>query len=200
MKVAGIAVVCWGLWLSVASAEETAPPDPAALGAIRGLGGNVMPLAQSDPRLDVTLHLADQAVKDEHLAWVAKLKPVVWLNLAGTKITDAGLEQLKGLTTLEKLHLERTAITDAGVVHLQGLTNLEYLNLYGTKVTDAGLKNLAGLKKLKKLFLWQTGTTPEGIAALKQALPETKINAGIDPPAQPRPEPAPVTPPAEEKK
>ena len=174
-----------------AAAPAVAPPDAQAVAAVRELGGNVMPVAQNDPRLDVTLHLADKEVKDEHLATVAKLTPVVWLNLAGTKITDAGLAHLKGMVTLERLHLERTAITDAGLDSIVGLTNLEYLNLYGTAITDAGLQKLAALKKLKKLYLWQTKTTPEGVAALKQALPELKANTGAEmtpkPPATPAP-------------
>jgi Leucine Rich repeat len=173
-------------------AQEVPPLDEAAAQAIKDAGGNVMAIAQNDPRLDVTLHLSDQDITDEHLAIVARLTPVVWLNLAGTKITDDGLAQIAGMKTLEKLHLEKTGIGDAGLDHLKGLENLVYLNLYGTKVTDAGLEHLTGLKKLRKLYVWQTGVTDEGIAKLKESLPELDVIAGL--------ELKPAEPPAEEPK
>ncbi|MGE0377859.1 MAG: hypothetical protein AB7Q45_20795, partial [Planctomycetaceae bacterium] len=79
-------------------AQPAAPEQQEAINAIKAVGGNVMPIAQNDDRLDVTLHLADQDVTDEQLALVAKLPKVAWLNLAGTKITDAGLAHLSGMT------------------------------------------------------------------------------------------------------
>lgn len=162
-----------------------------ATAALKALGGNVMKIAQSDPRLDVTLHLADQEINDDALAHVAKLPQVAWLNLAGTKITDAGLAHLSGLSELEKLHLERTQIGDAGLAHLAKLEKLVYLNLYGTPVTDAGLQHLHGIKSLKRIYLWQSQATEAGIAALREALPEARIVAGV--------ELKPVEPPQEEK-
>ncbi len=174
------------------SAQKASGPDPKLVETIRGLGGNVMEIAQNDSRLDVTLHLADKDVKDEHLTAVAGLPDVAWLNLAGTKITDEGLKHLSGMKSLEKLHLERTAIGDAGLAHLSGLENLVYLNLYGTKVTDKGLEHLHGLKNLRKLYVWQTGVTAEGRDALKQKLPELEVIAGLElnpaEPAEEKPE------------
>lgn len=164
--------------------------DDAAVEAIRAVGGNVLPIAQNDPRLDVTLNLASEDITDEVLVHVAALPDVVWLNLAGTEITDAGLANIAGMATMEKLHLEKTAITDAGLEHLTGLANLQYLNLYGSQVSDAGLAHLHGLSNLKRVFVWQTQVTDEGIAALQAALPECQIIAGL--------ELAPVEPPAEE--
>ncbi len=57
-------------------AEDAAPPNPEAVAAVKALGGNVMAIAQNDPRLDVTLHLADKDVTDEVLPQVAKLQNV----------------------------------------------------------------------------------------------------------------------------
>jgi hypothetical protein len=188
--ITGFAVVCL---CGLASAQDKpAPPNAEAVAAIKAIGGNVMPLAQNDGRLDVTLHLSDKEVKDDALAQVEKLSPVAWLNLANTEITDAGLAHLANLKTLEKLHLEKTGIGDAGLEHLKGLENLEYLNVYSTKVTDAGLSQLHGLKKLKRLYVWQSGVTQAGIDALKQALPECKVTAEV--------KLTPVEPPKEEKK
>ncbi|WP_437188169.1 hypothetical protein SH668x_001599 [Planctomicrobium sp. SH668] len=164
------------------SAEVTAATE-----AIRALGGNVIPLAVSDPRLDVTLNLASKPVTDEALTHVAKLPNVAWLNLAGTNITSEGLKSLSGLKTLEKLRLEKTEIGDEGLAHLAGLENLSTLNIYQTKVTDAGVKHLVGLKKLKHLYIWQTGVTDAGAAELKKEIPELTIIGEVKPP-QPAPE------------
>ncbi|MCA8999477.1 MAG: hypothetical protein KDA80_20955, partial [Planctomycetaceae bacterium] len=110
-----VSVVFIFLGTGILSAQQAKGPDGEALAAIKKLGGNVMQVAQNDPRLDVTLHLADGEVTDAALADVAKLGDVLWLNLAGTKITDAGLAQLANLKSLEKLHLEKTDIGDAGL-------------------------------------------------------------------------------------
>lgn len=172
------------------AAQDVPPPNPEAVAAIKALGGNVMPIAQNDAHLDVTLHLASGDVTDDALAQVAKLDGIVWLNLAGTKVTDAGLAQLANLKSLEKLHLERTSIGDEGLTHLAGLEKLAYLNLYGTKVTDAGLKQLHNLKQLRRVYVWQTGVTDAGMAELKAAIPEVTIIAGLDlkPVEPPKPE------------
>jgi len=157
-------------WMSIGIADDEAgltAEQQQAVEALKALGGNVMPIAQNDDRLDVTLHLTDQDVTDEHLALVAQLPKVAWLNLAGTNITDAGLQHLAEMTMLEKLHLEKTAITDSGLEQLTKLKSLVYLNLYSTKVTDAGLQHLHGLKSLKRLYVWQTECTPAGIMALR---------------------------------
>lgn len=167
-------------------AQNTAPADPAQLEAVSSLGGLAMPLDMKSPLVRVDYHLVGDTIADEQLATLAPLSAqLTWLNLAGTKITDAGLATVAGLPKLTRLHLERTGITDAGLVHLAGLANLEYLNLYGTQVTDAGLAQLAPLSNLKKIFLWQTGVTAAGADALKAALPNLKIDLGIDPAAVP---------------
>jgi hypothetical protein len=192
--------------IAAADDEIEAPPlDEQAAQAVKDAGGNVMAIAQDDPRLDVTLHLSDQEITDEHLAIVARLQPVVWLNLAGTKVTDAGLAEIAGMTTLEKLHLEKTGIGDAGLEHLEGLQNLVYLNIYGTKVSDAGLEHLQGLEKLRKLYVWQTEVTDEGIARLKESLPEVEVIAGLElkpaePPAEEEPAEGEDAPKEEEEK
>jgi hypothetical protein len=177
----------WLLTMTAFAADPPPKPDPAVVKALRSVGGNVMEIAQTDSRLDVTLHLADQDVTDDHLRLVAQLPNVAWLNLAGTKITDEGLAVLKTLEGLEKLHLERTGIGDAGLAHLTGLKKLVYLNVYGTKVTDEGLKHLEGLANLRRLYVWQSQVTPEGIARLKEKLPELTIIGELS--LQPAPAP-----------
>jgi mono/diheme cytochrome c family protein len=176
-------------------AQNTAPADAPLLEAVSALGGLAMPLDMKSPLVRVDYHLVGDTIGDEQLATLPPLAAqLTWLNLAGTKITDGGLATVAGLPKLTRLHLERTGITDAGVAQLCGLSNLEYLNLYGTQVTDAGLAKLAPLTNLKKIFLWQTPVTAEGAAALQAALPNLKIDRGIDPAAVPATEVAKVIP------
>ncbi|TWT55610.1 Leucine Rich repeats (2 copies) [Thalassoglobus neptunius] len=171
-------------------ADEPADAKAPSVQAIKKVGGNVMAIAQNDPRLDVTLHLADQDVTDPILEHVAALENVAWLNLAGTKISDDGLAHLSDLKSLEKLHLEKTAVGDKGLKHLSGLKHLVYLNLYGTNVTDAGIDELAKLKSLRRVYLWQSKVTDSGIEKLQNALPEAQVVGAIKltPVEPPKPE------------
>lgn len=172
-----LAALCGG---SLPLAPTAAAAEPAA--ELRDIGGLVLPIAQNDPRLDVSLHLADQPVTDQTMQTLVSLQQsqpegerIAWLNLAGSEITDAGCDALAQLTSLERLHLERTAVTDAGLAKLDSLKSLTYLNLYGTKVTDAGLATLAALPNLKRAYVWQTGVTEEAIAAFGEQNPNTSL-------------------------
>lgn len=154
---------------------ESSPAEQAAITKVRESGGQVLEIAQNDPRLDVAFHLADGEISDAALEPLKDMPNTTWLNLRGTAVTDAGLAHLAPLKSLEKLHLERTKITDAGLEHLKGLENLRYLNLYGTAVTDAGIDHLAGLKNLERLYVWETKVTEAGIEKIKQALPNIRV-------------------------
>lgn len=195
-------VVIGTIGLGFATAADKPPltdAEKAAIAEIRKAGGQVLELAQNDPRLDVAFHLADGKITDEQLVPLKNLPQVAQLNLRGREITNAGLVNLKDLKGLVRLHLEKTKVTDDGLVNLKGLENLEYLNLYGTETTDAGLKHLEGLKKLKRLYVWQTQVTDAGVATLKAALPELQIVRGIEP-AKPAEEKKPEEAKPEEKK
>jgi hypothetical protein len=192
IRLFSICAVLGTISLGLATAQEKparTEAENAAIAQIKKSGGQVMELAQNDPRLDVAFHLADGKITDAELAPLAGLPQVAQLNLRGREITNAGLAYLKNLKGLIRLHLEKTKVTDDGLQELKGLENLEYLNLYGTEVTDAGLKHLEGLKKLRKLYLWQTKVTDAGVAGLKVAIPELQIIRGVE-----------LAKPAEEKK
>lgn len=187
------AALVLGCLIGSTNAQEKPMPseaEKAAIAEIKKSGGQVMELAQNDARLDVAFHLADGKIEDAQLTPLKNLPKLAQLNVRGKDISDAGLANIKDSKGLIRLHLEKTKVTDAGLEQLKGLENLEYLNLYGTAVTDAGLKHLEGLKKLKKLYLWQTQVTDAGVAALKAAVPEIKIDRGIEPPkpAEAKPE------------
>ena len=164
--------------------DEANAAEPAE--TLRSIGGLVQPIAQSDPRLDVALHLADEDVTDDTLDTVVAFDAaqpdggkVAWLNLAGTAITDAGCDRLAKLGSLERLHLERTTITDAGLAKLATLKNLQYLNLYGTKVTEAGLATIASLPAIEKVYVWQTGVSEDAIATFRSEHPEVNLVGAV---------------------
>ena len=181
LRVLAAAVVLAAGFATRANADEAALTSEAAR-TLRDIGGLVLPIAQSDSRVDISLHLADEPITDQTMQSVVAVNEaaadgagVAWLNLAGTDITDASGPSLATLTDLERLHLERTNIGDAAVAKLRELPNLTYLNLYGTKVTDASLDVLASMPKLTKVYVWQTGVTPAAIEAFRTANPKVDL-------------------------
>ena len=188
--------------------QDDAPPadaDRDAVAKVRSLGGQVLELAQNDPRLDVSFHLGDVTLTPEHFAALRPLAGrVVELNLRGTNVDDALAKSLADLTALERLHLEKTAVTDASAGTLAALPKLTYLNLYGTAVTDAGLKPFAAADRFAdpdkslKLYVWETKVTVPAALALMERRPGIAV-IGLDFPQPRRPleAPKPAVEPAE---
>jgi hypothetical protein len=114
-------------------------------------------------------------VTDAGLVHLEGLTGIEELDLSATKVTDAGLAHLNGLTGLRYLFFNDTRVTDAGLAHLSRLTGLQFLYLDGTRVTDAGLKHLGRLTGLKGLGLRGSKVTDAGVAAIRQALPGTRL-------------------------
>ncbi len=191
-----------GVWASGAAQQTGGSddgPSPALVEKIQELGGQVMRVAANDPGIEVAFHLgrdqdglrqldatgsgsAPTAALDDELGLLKDAGTLVALHLGGTDVTDDGLEHLAGLTSLTRLHLERTRVSDAGLAHLAGLKNLSYLNLYQTDITNAGLAHLRGLTSLRSLYLWRSKVTPEGAEALREALPECRVDLGWEVP------------------
>ena len=189
-------ISCLALLVAVTLSPTGRAADPAALAAIKQIGGTVRPMAQDRSDWDVAFNLSGRELTDEGLVHVAQLDNVASLNLKGTRITGAGLVHLRQMKSLQMLHLEQTAIDDQGIKHLADLQNLRYLNLYGTKITDKSLDQLAGLKNLQRIYVWQTAVTDDGVARLAQALPNLKIVRGVDLSMLPATVVAPPPPPA----
>ena len=167
-------------------AQDSKQQDQAAVQAVRQAGGQVLELAQNDPRLDVTFHLSNVELTADKLKSLEGIKArLTHLNLRGTNLNDELAANLKPLTELTRLHLEKTSITDAALAHLGGMQKLEYLNIYGNNITDAGLEHLNSLSALKKLYVWETKVTLDGVRKLREKLPELEIIGG---PEEPKPE------------
>jgi hypothetical protein len=171
--------------LFTAPALSDEPADQAAVQSVRQTGGQVLEIAQNDPRLDVAYHLSNVELTPDILKTLEGIKArLAHLNLRGTNLNDDLSQYLKPLTELTRLHLEKTKITDAALPNLAGMQKLEYLNLYGTNITDAGLEPLGSLAALKKLYVWETKVTLAGVHKLHVRLPELQIIGG---PQEPKP-------------
>lgn len=87
----------------------------------------------------------------ERTSFLSAFPQLKGLTIKFSKVTDAGLIHLRQFSQLQDLPLETAGITDAGLEQLKDFTQLKVLNLKGTKVTDAGVQ------------------------ALRQALPNVKV-------------------------
>ncbi|CAG0992837.1 hypothetical protein PLCT2_02567 [Planctomycetaceae bacterium] len=109
----------------------------------------------------------------KHIATMTKL---VDLRLGGAGLTDAGLKALAPLEKLEFLELGNSFdITDAGIKEVAAFKNLRMLGLAGLDITDECMETLKSLSKLELLNVASTKLSKNGIAALKKALPKTRI-------------------------
>ena len=157
-----------------------------------GISGRMAPLQEMFPgALDFESQESDGltfsavSIRDKFDdAALGKLAPVlgdlVVLDLSSTMVTDAGVAGLSAAVRLRKLRLSETTVSDVSMKVLAGLPELESLNLFGTAVSDEGIALLADAPKLVCLYLWRSKVTDEGIAALREKLPQCRIEAGAE--------------------
>lgn len=136
---------------------------------------------QDDSVLDLSalyemenLTLSIQDLRDEDVAFVAKLPNLKWLQ--GVRgITDEGMACVAGLTRLERLGIGGPTVTDEGLRHLRGLKVLNHLSLEGN-FTDAGLRQLES-NPLLRIVSFDGGRsfTQEGLERFLSALPHLAI-------------------------
>ena len=158
---------------------EADPLPPPRLAALRSGGLPLKPLARESPWLEVDLSGAD-TLRGEQLEQLKEAADqLLRLNLGNSNVSDELLAIVGDLPRLTHLYLDRTEVGDPGLLHLQQLQYLEYLNLYQTNVTDSGLEPLRDLPQLRQLYLWQTGVTASGAEALQAALPDLRIDLGM---------------------
>ncbi|HET6878582.1 MAG TPA: hypothetical protein VFI31_00320 [Pirellulales bacterium] len=136
-------------YLTVVNAEEDAPPVEAqAIDEIQKLGGAVW--RQPSKGRAACLLTSDASLK-KAVAYLQKVPDLRLLSLNFSPLSDDGLASLKDLPKLRAVNLKVTHCTDAGLRHLEKMPWLEEIDLTLTCVTD------------------------EGVAALRKALPDTKI-------------------------
>src|SRR5690606_13007752 len=106
---------------------------------------------------------------------------IVELDLSGLPLGEKEMEIVGMCKNLEGLELDRTQITDREFAKLNGLLNLLVLKAYATKITEASLPVLKNFNGLHSLYLWDTPLFDTENGALKDALPNVRIDRGIDP-------------------
>jgi hypothetical protein len=98
-------------------AESPTPAERQAAAALDAIGASLRINGQFQI-VSVSL-LNDDAVTNDILAHVARLKDLQSLSVAGLKITDEALQHVAGLKRLTTLTLRDVAATDEGIARLQ---------------------------------------------------------------------------------
>ena len=132
------------------------------------------------PKLTM-LDLNGTKIADAGLEALASFPGLLDLRIGGTAVTDAGMRSIAKITRLRSLGLFNTKVTNAGIAELRGLSGLEFLNILGTKVDDGAVKTISGFKNLQILKLYRSQLTVAGTTALRQALPNVKLEM-LEPP------------------
>lgn len=89
---------------------------------------------------------------------------------------DTLLADLGGSTHLRSLTLTGGNIDDTHMPQIARIASLQELTIYESKVSDAGLLHLRSLKDLKVLRIGSDRLTDAGVKALRDQLPDAKIN------------------------
>lgn len=111
------------------------------------------------------LSLSQTRVGDEGLKQLTELKGLRVLLLAGSRVTDDGLALLKQFPQLTRITLPNST-TDAGMQHVLEIKSLENLDLRYTQVTDETFSHLDKLENLTQLDIGRTRITAESIPAI----------------------------------
>jgi uncharacterized membrane protein len=158
----------------------TIAADPAILSALAEAGFLVRQVAQSDPRLIVSVYSPGTAIgPDPIAALLAAAEHIVELDLQAGSIEDRHLVDFVRFSQLRRLRLAKNRVTDRGLRHLEALERLEQLNLIENPgVTDAGIDALARITTLQTLYVWQTRISAEGVSRLRAQRPDLAVQAG----------------------
>ena len=141
---------------------------------------------------------------ERELGCLSQLRDLIQVELSTPNYTDACIIHLNKIPQLKRLEFMKTAITDQGfkqlsaqqlssirlcenfelnevaLEHLQNFPKLIDVTLIGNRtgrvLSDSGLMHLQKLKQLRHVSLINTNVTVAGIAALKQALPDCKVD------------------------
>jgi YHS domain-containing protein/mono/diheme cytochrome c family protein len=160
--------------------EGPSPAPEAVLTTLRDRLVHVQPIEAGSVELWIDFAAASAATDDASVREL--LTPLVnhvsELSLARTQISDASLELIAAMPALSRLDLRETAVTDAGLAQLAEHPHISELVLSRTKLSDAALTSLQELPALTQLWIWEAGFSEDGLLALREALPEVRIDTG----------------------
>ena len=132
------------------------------------------------------LSLRRTNVTEEALKHLEHCRRLRYLDLMGMDLSPDGLKMLATnmqlAHVLEVLHLQSSTIDDQGAAALTSFPSLRVLRLSHTNIGDGAVVHLRKLKKLEVLEVNSTKITSRGAAALRSALPKTKVVTEDPPP------------------
>jgi hypothetical protein len=88
-------------------------------------------------------------LRNQDLAWVAKVEALGALDVSGTGVTDGFLEMVKGLPELAELRIGNTKLTEASGPQLGHFRNLVSLDVSSTPLLRSALMQLGSWPKLR---------------------------------------------------
>lgn len=152
--------------------------DVSIFEKLKDRGIIVLPVGKGSNYLSANF-ITDTLVTDEDLELLLSLKKqLIWLKMGFTDLSDEQMAKIVKLNNLTRLSMEHTAVTDKGIQQLKSVKQLQYLNVVGTRVTAKSILQLKDLKGLRSIYVYQTKIDKADWLALKNALPETKIDSG----------------------
>lgn len=121
------------------------------------------------------LELHGRSISSEMLQPLAGQQRLKTLRLSATRVDDDLLKLIPELDGIEQLDLAWSRISDEGAGHLETLRSATSLDVSFTDLGDESVPALAKLTSLRTLVISGTSITAEGAAALREALPDTRI-------------------------
>jgi len=159
-------------------AERVLTPEEARR-RLEALGVSLMPLSETEDRLQVQCKRVGEAFGPEEMRLLDPLAPrIAWLDLARTSVGDPALDIIGTMTDLRRLYFQHTAVEGDGLSALTALEQLEYLNLFGTKVGDSALAPLREIDSLQTVYLSQTNVSKAGVQELRDLRPDLTVEFG----------------------
>lgn len=165
------------------TSQKTYTFDPASESDIQDLNNffrKVNPVFPGSPALEVAYYgistFDPSSLKD--LKKVSE--QVVKINLNRMPLAEVDLGFLGDFPNLEELQLNTTGVSLNQLSSLEKLGNLTNLALSGNQFNSEVVVALGNLKQVKRLFLWNSGLNETDQEALKNALPDAKIDFGFD--------------------
>lgn len=141
---------------------------------------SINPLSATSPALMATV-LGGSKYNPEDLKKLLKVKEqLVSLNLSNLPVTDEDVINLKEFKNLEHLWLNFTKVTSKGIQELTNLVGLKTLSAAGTSIDNGSLGVIKNLSSLETLCVWDTNIEDESLNKLLSALPDLKLEKGIE--------------------
>lgn len=154
------------------------PPDPSAVRRLQHLRATVIPIAENNSLLEISLINVD-TINSELLAALQALAPhIAWMRCSDLPLQSIHLEGFVDFEHLTKLYLDDTKVDDQGLRYLSKLPALTYLNLKGTPVTRQGLEVLKAAPALEHLFIYQTATSGPERQELAMQWKKVRVDTG----------------------